>query len=215
METVIKTVKDLKVYNASYRLAMEIFELTKKFPKEETYSLMDQIRRSSRSVAINIREGYAKRRYEQVFIRHLNDSLGSSEETRGWLDFAVDCKYISKNEHKKLDDGYDEVPVGRGGDRDLRSGGARGDAGRRPLGCGHRAIRWRRPGADQLVFQQRGAPRRRVGGGPSQRGTGLECDVGVARQWAAEPLLCAGFGEGAAGGLDCGPTQLPCEGSGG
>ena len=73
----------MKVYNLAYKLAMEVFEMTKKFPKEETYSLTDQIRRSSRSVAINIREGFAKRKYEQVFIRQLNDALGSSEETRG------------------------------------------------------------------------------------------------------------------------------------
>ena len=105
----IKSIKDLKVYNMAYNLAMEIFETSKRFPKEETYSLTDQMRRSSRSVAINIREGYAKRKYEQVFIRHLNDSLGSSEETRGWLDFAKDCKYITTNEHKKLDGKYDEV----------------------------------------------------------------------------------------------------------
>ncbi len=105
----IKNVKDLNVYRLAYKLAMEIFEITKKFPKEETYSLTGQMRRSSRSVTINIREGYAKRRYEQVFIRHLNDSFGSSEETRGWLDFAKDCKYMTKDEHKKLDDRYDEV----------------------------------------------------------------------------------------------------------
>jgi len=106
---VIKSVRDLNVYQLAYRLAMEIFEITKRFPKEETYSLTDQMRKSSRSVAINIREGYAKRRYEQVFIRHLNDSLGSSEETRGWLDFARDCRYITEDEYKKLDDRYDEV----------------------------------------------------------------------------------------------------------
>jgi len=105
----IKSVRDLNVYQTAYKLALEIFELTKKFPKEETYSLTDQMRRSSRSAAINIREGYAKRKYEQVFIRHLNDSLGSSEETRGWLDFARDCMYITRDEHKKLDNGYDEV----------------------------------------------------------------------------------------------------------
>ena len=105
----IKSVKDLNVYQIAYELATEIFEITKKFPKEETYSLTDQMRRSSRSVAINIREGYAKRKYEQVFIRHLNDSLGSSEETRGWLDFAKDCMYMTKDEHKRLDDKYDEV----------------------------------------------------------------------------------------------------------
>lgn len=105
----IKSVRDLNVYQLTYRLAMEIFEITKRFPKEETYSLTNQMRKSSRSVAINIREEYAKRRYEQVFIRHLNDSLGSSEETRGWLDFARDCRYITKDEYKKLDDRYDEV----------------------------------------------------------------------------------------------------------
>ncbi|MHC4595902.1 MAG: four helix bundle protein [Planctomycetota bacterium] len=91
----IKIARDLNVYQLTYKLAMEIFEITKRFPKEETFSLTDQMRKSSRTVAINIREGYAKRRYEQVFIRHLNDSLGSSEETRGWLDFARDCRYIT------------------------------------------------------------------------------------------------------------------------
>ena len=109
MSEKIKSIKDLKVYNLAYKLAMEVFEMTKKLPKEETYSLTDQIRRSSRSVAINIREGYAKRKYGQVFIRHLIDSLGSSEETRGWLDFARDCKYIVESEYKKLDSRYDEV----------------------------------------------------------------------------------------------------------
>ena len=109
METKIKSIKDLRVYNLAYKLAMEVFEMTKKFPKEETYSLTDQIRRSSRSVAMNIREGFAKRKYEQVFIRQLNDAFGSSEETRGWLDFSLDCKYISKEEHETLDMQYDEV----------------------------------------------------------------------------------------------------------
>ncbi len=80
---------DLEVYRLAFDLAMEVFELTKKFPKEEKYSLTDQIRRSSRSVPINIREGFAKRRYENLFIRHLNDAMGSSEETRGWLDFRL------------------------------------------------------------------------------------------------------------------------------
>lgn len=105
----IKNVRDLKVYRMAYELAMEIFKTTKSFPKEETYSLTDQIRRSSRSASINIREGYAKRKYEQVFTRHLNDSLGSSEETRGWLDFSLDCGYITKKEHEALDQRYAEV----------------------------------------------------------------------------------------------------------
>ena len=103
----IKTIKDLKIYNIAYTLAMDIFESTSKFPKEETYSLTDQVRRSSRSVAMNIREGFAKRKYEQVFIRQLNDAFGSSEETRGWLKFALDCKYISKEKHDDLDKRYD------------------------------------------------------------------------------------------------------------
>jgi len=105
----IKTIKDLKVYNLAYELAMEIFKLTINFSKEERYSLTDQIRRSSRSVAINIREGFAKRKYENVFIRHLNDSLGSSEETRGWLDFSKSCGYINHGSHENLDCRYDEV----------------------------------------------------------------------------------------------------------
>lgn len=105
----IQSIKDLKVYNIAFDLAMEIFKLSLNFPIEEKYSLTDQIRRSSRSVAINIREGFAKRRYENVFVRHLNDSLGSSEETRGWLDFSISCGYINKKSHENLDSRYDEV----------------------------------------------------------------------------------------------------------
>ena len=105
----IKSIKDLRVYDIAFELAMEIFSMTLDFPKEEQYSLTDQIRRSSRSVAINIREGFAKRRYENVFIRHLNDSIGSSEETRGWLDFSIRCGYINQETHQRLDKPYDEV----------------------------------------------------------------------------------------------------------
>jgi len=97
------------VYQLSFKLAMEIFEMTKTFPSEEKYSLIDQIRRSSRSVAMNIREGFAKRNYEKVFKRHINDSLGSSEETRGWLDFSLKCRYINEEKHNSLDEQYDEV----------------------------------------------------------------------------------------------------------
>lgn len=105
----IRIVKDLKVYRMAYDLALKVFEISKNFPKEETYSLTDQIRRSSRSVAMNIREGFAKRKYEQVFIRHLNDSLGSSEETRGWLDFSLDCGYLPESKYSELDKEYDEL----------------------------------------------------------------------------------------------------------
>ncbi len=109
MTTAIKNINSLKVYQSAYRLALEIYEITKGFPKEETYSLVDQIRRSSRSVAINIREGYAKRRYVSVFKRHLNDALGSSEETRGWLDFSFDCGYLLKEQRVTFDQEYDQI----------------------------------------------------------------------------------------------------------
>lgn len=105
----IKSVKDLEVYRIAFDLAMKVFELTKRFPKEERYSLTDQIRRSSRSVPINIREGFAKRRYENLFLRHLTDAMGSSEETRGWLDFSLGCAYVRPDEHSSLDKKYDEV----------------------------------------------------------------------------------------------------------
>lgn len=109
MEKPIRTINDLKVYKLAYDLAMQIFEVSKEYPREEKYSLTDQIRRSSRSVAINIREGFAKRRYEQILIRHFNDSLGSSEETRGWLSFSKDCGYLSEEKCLLLDGKYDEV----------------------------------------------------------------------------------------------------------
>ena len=105
----IQKCKDLEVYNLSFDLAMEIFREAKKFPKEEVYSLTDQIRRSSRSVPANIREGFAKRRYPEVFIRHLNDALGSSEETIAWLDFAHQCGYLAKEKHKFLSAQYEKV----------------------------------------------------------------------------------------------------------
>jgi len=102
-DNTIKSVKDLRIYRESYRLAIEVFHLTKRFPKEELFSLTDQIRRYSRSVPMNIREGYAKKKYEQIFIRQLVDALGSSEETRGWLEFAKDCNYITLQEQEALD----------------------------------------------------------------------------------------------------------------
>jgi len=105
----IQNVNDLIVYSKSFDLAMEIFHLVKKFPSEEKYSLSSQIVRSSRSVSANIREGYAKRFYEQVFIRHLIDALGSSEETRCWLEFAIQCNYIDENVFNRLDQNYAEI----------------------------------------------------------------------------------------------------------
>ncbi len=97
---IVRTYRDLNVFQVSYSLAMKIFEVTKTFPKEERYSLTDQIRRSSRSVPVNICEGWAKRKYKNVFLRHLIDSTGSCEETKVWLDFAKDCKYIKLKEYE-------------------------------------------------------------------------------------------------------------------
>ena len=105
----IKKCSDLDVYNLSFDVAMEIFKETKHFPKEELYSLVDQIRRSSRSVPANIREGFAKRKYVDVFIRHLNDALGSSEETMTWLDFSQQCGYLAKDKHIVLSKQYEKI----------------------------------------------------------------------------------------------------------
>ncbi len=89
-------------YERSFTLAMEIFEVSKSFPKEETYSLTDQIRRSSRSVCANIAEAYRKRRYEKHFISKLTDSDSENSEIQVWLQFAKDCKYITKEQENAL-----------------------------------------------------------------------------------------------------------------
>ena len=106
---VIKSYGDLKVYQLSYSLAMDIFKLTSHFPKEEVYSLTDQMRCASRSISANVVEGWAKRRYENIFKRHLVDSIGSCEETKLWLKFALDCHYISETDFKTLAEKYDEL----------------------------------------------------------------------------------------------------------
>lgn len=101
--------RDLKVYTRSFEIAHQIFELTRFFPPEEKYALVDQIRRSSRSVPANIREGFAKRRYKDVFIRHLNDALGSAEETQTWLDFALRAGYLSEEQCHILSNEYHAI----------------------------------------------------------------------------------------------------------
>ena len=92
----INSAKDLKVYQEAYALAMEIFEISKAWPSEEKYSLTDQIRRASRSVCTNLREAWAKRRYEAHFVSKLTDSDGENSETDTWLDFAKDCGYLGR-----------------------------------------------------------------------------------------------------------------------
>jgi four helix bundle protein len=98
----IKSAKDLEVYKKAYMLSMEIFELSQSFPKEEKYALTSQIRRSSRSVCLNLREAWAKRRYEAHFISKLTDCDGENSETDSSLDFSLDCSYISVEKHTEL-----------------------------------------------------------------------------------------------------------------
>jgi four helix bundle protein len=101
--------RGLKVYQSAYKLAMEIFNESKSFPKEERYSLTDQIRRSSRSVATNIAEGYRKRRYQNMFINKMAEADSEATETQVWLDFAYDCNYLSQERHDELISGYEEI----------------------------------------------------------------------------------------------------------
>ena len=105
----IESFKDLIVYQKAYKLAMEIFEISKSFPKEEKYSLIDQMRRSSRSVTSCLAESSAKRRYEKSFVNKITDSLGEEFETESWLDYSNDCKYIQKETHERILSEYDEV----------------------------------------------------------------------------------------------------------
>jgi four helix bundle protein len=98
----VQSMKELTVYRKSYDLAMRVFEISKRFPPEERYALTGQIRRSSRSVCMNLREAWAKRRYEAHFVSKLTDCDGENAETDTSLDFARDCSYITKEEHAEL-----------------------------------------------------------------------------------------------------------------
>ena len=100
---------DLDVYCRAFSAAMEVFRLSKRFPAEERYSLTDQVRRSSRSVASNIAEGWRKRRYPASFVSKLNDSEGETAETQSWLQFAVECGYLLPAEARKIYHEYDEL----------------------------------------------------------------------------------------------------------
>ena len=100
---------DLEVYKKAFDVAMQIFELSKAFPKEETYSLTDQLRRSSRSVCANLAEAWRKRRYENHFIAKLSDSEMEAAETQTWIHFAVSCQYLKREQAKPLYQTYEEV----------------------------------------------------------------------------------------------------------
>jgi four helix bundle protein len=103
------TIGDLLAYQKAFALAMEIFELSKSFPKEETYSMTDQIRRSSRSVNANLAEAYRKRRYPNHFISKISDADTENGETQTWLQFALACKYISQEKHNQLFSQCEEI----------------------------------------------------------------------------------------------------------
>lgn len=105
----ISSYKELRVYQAAMAAAMRIFELTKHFPVEERYSLVDQIRRSSRSVCTNLGEAWRKRRYSAHFVSKLSDSEGEAEETRVLLEISWRCRYMSKNTADDLDSEYDRI----------------------------------------------------------------------------------------------------------
>ena len=105
----IESAKDLKVYKIAYELAMEIFHISKGFPPDEVYALTSQIRRCSRSVCLNLREAWAKRRYEAHFLSKLSDCDGEANETDSSLDFAKDCGYISADQHQAFVDKCTEV----------------------------------------------------------------------------------------------------------
>src|ERR1022692_4255751 len=101
--------KELRVYKLAFDSAMEVFELSRKWPSEERYSLTDQIRRSSRSVCANIAEAWRKRRYEAAFVSKLSDSDGEAAETEVHIDFALRCGYLDSRIHARLLDHYDHI----------------------------------------------------------------------------------------------------------
>jgi len=105
----IRSHKELDVYVLSFEIAMKLFVISKRFPKEETYSLTDQIRRSSRSVCANLAEAFRKRRYQKAFVSKLSDSESEAAETQTWLDFSLSCEYITELEYNALNETYDKI----------------------------------------------------------------------------------------------------------
>ena len=105
----INSYKELRVFENAMSAAMKIFELTKSFPPEEKYSMVDQMRRSSRSVCSNIGEAWRKRRYKAAFIAKLNDAESEACETQVWVEFARRCKYLEDEICNELDEDYDQI----------------------------------------------------------------------------------------------------------
>jgi four helix bundle protein len=106
---IIKSHKELIVYQLAFKASMDIYLLTKNYPRDELYSLTSQIRRSSRSVSANLAEAFRKRRYEKAFIAKLSDSEAESGGTQVWLDYSLECGYLSASDHKRLSNEYDKV----------------------------------------------------------------------------------------------------------
>ena len=105
----IRSYKDLDVYQLAFKSAMSIYRDTKKFPAEEKYSLVDQIRRSSRSVCANISEAFRTRNYEKNFVSKLTIAASEASETQTWLDFSLACEYITKVQYDKYFEDYDHI----------------------------------------------------------------------------------------------------------
>jgi four helix bundle protein len=105
----IRHFRDLDVYQRAFAAAMEIFEITKRFPAEEKYSMVDQKRRASRSVCTNIAEAWRKRRYAAVFKNKMTDAMQEASETQCWLEFACACRYVSDDVFRRLDPEYEEI----------------------------------------------------------------------------------------------------------
>jgi len=105
----IHSFRDLEVYKSAREQARRLFVLTKRFPREETYSLIDQVRRSSRAVGAILAEGWALRRYEAAFVNKIYQALGEANETQSWLDSALDCGYITDQEHDEFDSQWQRI----------------------------------------------------------------------------------------------------------
>ena len=104
-----KSFRELKVYQASREAALRIFTVTKNFPREERYALIDQVRRSSRAVKAMIAEAWARRRYKAAFINKIDEALGEANETQSWLDDALDDEYMSQEDFAELDSRYQSI----------------------------------------------------------------------------------------------------------
>lgn len=105
----INSFRELASYQMARAEARRTFEVSRRFPKEEAYALTDQVRRSSRAVGALLAEAWGRRRYEAAFINKVNESLAEATETQAWLDYALDCGYVTRAEHKNLDAGWQTV----------------------------------------------------------------------------------------------------------